>query len=156
MQQNKGWTEILWHLNRFRDAKQGINVFKTHVPNTNRGNKEEKFLRDLLTAWTDLPYNEKIDPITLPKIYDEPLFFNISSITLNNQSEYLSKKPPPWAREYFRKVGDICKKTHPGFISTEELLRANTNRVVKYSPKSKDLIEMIKLIPSHWKEMIEN
>ena len=39
---DKQWTEImLWHLNKFRDAKQGINLFKTYIPNTNRGNKQE-------------------------------------------------------------------------------------------------------------------
>ena len=79
---------MLWYLNRYRDAKQGINVFKTYIPNTNRGNREERFLRDLLTAWTDLTNNEKIDPITLPEIYNEPLFFNASSITSNSKSEY--------------------------------------------------------------------
>ena len=57
---------MLWHLNRFRDAKQGINLFKTYIPNTNtnRGNKQERFYKDLLTAWTDLTNNEKVDPIT--------------------------------------------------------------------------------------------
>ena len=157
IQLNKSWTEImLWHLNRFRDAKQSTNVFKTYIPNVNRGNSEERFFRDLLTAWTDLTNNEKIDPNTLPEIYNEPLFFNASSITQHNQSKYLLKHPPPWAREFFRTVGDICKKTQPGFISTEELLSANANRIVRYSPQSGDLIELIKLIPPHWKEKIEN
>ena len=66
------------------------------------------------------------------------------------------KEPPRWAREFFRTVGDVCKKNQPGFISTEELLSANANKVVRYSPKPKDLIELIKLIPSDWKEMIQN
>lgn len=66
------------------------------------------------------------------------------------------KKPPPWAREFFQTVGDICKKTMPGFISMEELLRANENKVVRYSPQPNDLIELIKLIPSDWKQKIEN
>ena len=42
---------MLWHLNTFRNAKQGISVFKTYIPNTNRGNKQEKFYRELLRAW---------------------------------------------------------------------------------------------------------
>ena len=75
IQENKSCTEImLWHLNRFRDAKQGINLFKIYITNTNRGNKLVKFYKDLLTAWTDLTNNEKVDPITLPEIYNEPLF----------------------------------------------------------------------------------
>ena len=147
---------MLWHLNKFRDAKQGINVFKTYIPRISKGNKQDRFIADLLTAWTDLTNNEKVNPPTLPEIYNEPLFFNISSVTQFNKSEYLLKKPPPWAREFFRTVGDICKKNQPGFISTEELLNANANRLVRYSPKSKDLIELIKLIPSEWKEKIEN
>ena len=37
IQQQKIWTEImLWHLNRFRNAKQGTDLFKTYIPNTNR------------------------------------------------------------------------------------------------------------------------
>ena len=132
IQNDKQWTEImLWHLNRFRDAKQRINLFKTYIPNTNKGNKQEQFYKDLLTAWTELTNKGKVDPITLTEIYNEPHFFNISSNTQSNQSKYLLKKPPPWAREYFRTVGDICKKTVPGFIPTEELLRANVNKLVR-------------------------
>ena len=48
------------------------------------------------------------------------------------------------------------KKNQPSFISTEEFLSANTNRLVRYSPKSTDLIELIKLIPPRWKKKIEN
>ena len=62
---NKPWREMLWHLDQFRNAKQGVYIFKTYIPNTNRGNKQERFYRDLLTAWTDLTNNEKLDPITL-------------------------------------------------------------------------------------------
>ena len=111
--------------------------------------------RDLLTAWTDLTNNEKVDPTTLPEIYNEPLFFNTSSIKQTDQSKYLMKKAPPWARELFRVVGDICKKTAPGFISLEELLRSNANKVVRYSPQRNDLIELIRLIPQKWKQKIE-
>ena len=154
---DKQWTEImLWHLNQFRDAKQGINLFKTYIPNTNRGNKQERFYKDLLTAWTDLTNNEKVDPITLTEIYNEPLFFNTSSTTQKDKSKYLLKKPPPWAREYFTTVGDICKKVAPGFISLEELLRANANKIVRYSPQTNDLKELIKLIPNDWKYKIEH
>lgn len=61
----KVWTEImLWHLNRFRNTQQGINVFKTYIPNTNRTNIEQ-FYRDHLTVWTDLTNNEKEEPLTL-------------------------------------------------------------------------------------------
>ena len=97
----KVWTEImLWHMTRFRNAKQDINVFKTYISKTNRA-KIEQFYRDLLTAWTDLTNHERIEPLTLSEIYNEPLFFNKNSTRQNNQSEYLFKNPPPWAREFF-------------------------------------------------------
>ena len=156
-QYKKPWTEIMiWHLDRFRNAKQGVNLFKTYIPNTNRGSKQERFSKDLLTAWTNLTNNEKIDPTMLPEIYNEPLFFNTRSIKQNNQSQYAMKNPPPWAREHFRTVGDICKKDASGFISTEELLSANRKRVMRYNPTPKDLFELIKLIPDDWKRKIEN
>ena len=152
----KVWTEImLWHMNRFRNAKQDIHVLKTYIPNTNRA-KIEQFYRDLFTAWTDLTNNERIEPLTLSEIYNEPLFYNRNSIRQNNQSEYLFKNPPPWAREFFRTVGDICCKTRPGFIPMEEFLSANKLRVVRYNPKPKDLYELIKLIPDDWKRKIES
>ena len=103
---------------------------------------------------TDLTNNEKIDPNTLPEIYNEPLFFNASCIT-HNPSEYLMKIPPPWAREHFQTMEDICKKNAPGFISTGELLRINAKKIFRYEPKPKDLIELIKLIPETWKQKIQ-
>ena len=139
-QRNIPWTEImLWHLNKFRNTKQGVNISKTYIPNTNWGRKQKRFYRDLLTAWTDLMNNQKVDPTTLSEIYNEQLFFNASSITHNNQFEYLMKIPTPWARERFWMVGDICKKNAPGFISMGELLSTNAQKTFRYGPKSKDL-----------------
>lgn len=103
---------MLWYLNLFRNAKQGTALFKTYIPNTNRS-RQEQFYRDLLTAWTTLTGNETIEPTTLAEIDTEPLFFNKSSIKQNNQSEYLLRNPPLWAREHFRTIGDICKKHNP-------------------------------------------
>ena len=98
-----------------------------------------------------------MDPTTLSEIYNEQLFFNASSITHNNQFEYLMKIPPPWARERFRTVGDICKKNAPGLISMEELLSANAQKTFRYGPKSKDLtLSFIKLIPDSRKQKILN
>ena len=98
-----------------------------------------------------------MNPTTLSEIYNEQLFFNASSITHNNQSEYLTKIPPPWARERFRTVGDICKKNATGFISTEELLSANAQKTFRYGPKPKDLtLSFIELIPDSWKQKILN
>ena len=96
-----------------------------------------------INKWNNL----KLNPTTLPEIYNELLFFNTRSIKQNNQSQYAMKNPPPWARDHFGTVGDICKKDESGFISTEELLSANRKRVMRYNPKPKDLFELIKLIP---------
>lgn len=60
-----------------------MNVFKTYIPNTNKS-KMEKFYGDLLTAWTDLTNNEKMELFTLSEIYNEPLLFNKKSIRQNN------------------------------------------------------------------------
>ena len=60
--QNKSWAEMLWHLDKFRNAKQGINVFKTHIPRLNKGNKQDRFTTDLLTAWVNLTNNDGSGP----------------------------------------------------------------------------------------------
>ena len=63
---NKPWRKImLWHLDQFRNAKQGVYIFKTYISKTNRGNKQERFYRNLLTSWTDVTNNKKVDPIML-------------------------------------------------------------------------------------------
>ena len=153
IQEQKVWAKTrLWHLNLFRNAKQGINVFKTYIPNTNRS-KHEQFYRDLLTAWTALTGNEKVEPLTLVEIYNNR-FFNKNSIKQNNQSEYVLRNPPSWAGEHFRMTGDICKKTETVFITIKEFLSANKMKVVRYSPKIKDFYELIKLIPDEWKYKI--
>lgn len=153
LQQQKVWTEImLWHLNRFRNAKQGINLFKTYTPNTNRPNQEQFYI-DLLVAWTALTNNDKVEPLTLAEIYNEPLFFNKNSITQKNQSEYLLRNPLPWARDHFRTIGDLCKKTEPGFISLEEFLSTNKMKEVRYIWKPKDFHDLIK--PKDWKHKIK-
>ena len=148
IQQQKILTEPM--LNHFSNAKQGINLFKTYVPTTNRS-KQDQFYRDLLIAWIALTNNDKVEPLTLEEIYNEPLLFNKSSITHNNQSEYQLRNPPPWAREDFRTIADLCRKIESGFISLEEFLSANKMKIVRYSPKPKDFHEPIKLIPQDWK-----
>ena len=68
----KVWTELmLWHLNRFRNAHQGINTFKTFVGNLYRS-QQERFYRNLLTAWSDLTENKLPEPTTLQEIHNKP------------------------------------------------------------------------------------
>lgn len=59
-----------------------------------------------INKWNNL----KLNPTTLPEIYNELLFFNTRSIKQNSKSQYAMKNPPPWARDHFGTVGDICKK----------------------------------------------
>lgn len=74
----KVWMELmLWHLNRFRYAHQGINTFKTFVGNVYRS-QQERFYRDL-KAWSDLTDSEMLEPTTLQEVYNEPLFLNIKA-----------------------------------------------------------------------------
>ena len=42
------------------------------------------------------------------------------------------------------------------FHTDGRILSANKQKVVRYNPKPKDLYELIKLIPDHWKQKIEN
>ena len=152
---NKVWTELmLWHLNRFRKAHQGINTFKTFLGNVYRS-QQERFYRNLLTAWSDLTENELPEPATLQEIHNEPLFLNPKSENKQNPSKYLGKPPPPWARERFVIVRDICNKNRPGFISADKFLEANTPRKVRFNPKAEDLEELKKLLPHRWTQKIQ-
>ena len=152
---NKVWTELmLWHLNRFRKAHQGINTFKTFLGNVYRS-QQERFYRNLLTAWSDLTENELPEPATLQEIHNEPLFLNPKSENKQNPSKYLGKPPPPWARERFVIVRDICNKNRPGFISADKFLEANIPRKVRFNPKAEDLEELKKLLPHRWTQKIQ-
>ena len=87
--QNKVWTELmLWHLNRFCNAQEGINTFKTFVGNVYRS-QQERFYRNLLTGWSNLTENELPEPTMLQKIHNEPLFLNPKSENKKNSSRYL-------------------------------------------------------------------
>ena len=131
-----------------------INTLKTFVGNTYRS-QQERFYRSLLTAWSDLTENELPDPTTLQEIHNEPLFLNPKSERKENSSKYLGKPPPPWAKERFTIVRDICNKNRPGFISTADFLQANTPRRVRYNPKAEDLEELKKLLPQRWIQKIQ-
>lgn len=151
----KAWTELmLYHLNMFRNACQGINIFKTYIQNTNKTNIPP-FYRDILRAWADFTGNEIPAPTTLSEIYNEPLWYNSHSndIPQRQKSKYLNKTPPAWARHTFLTVSDICAE-EPGFISIEEFQDAHIPRKHIPNPKPADLLEIKKLVPREWKEKI--
>ena len=148
--EEKIWTELmLWHLNKYRDAEQGLLVFKTVIGNTN-GSRIPQFYRDLLKAWADMTGNDLPVPRTLAEIYNEPLFFNRKTEVLRNESIYFNKSPPEWAKIRYKTVGDICYKLAPGFLFPNAIVSTENNT----GPKPADLIEMKKLIPKEWREKI--
>ena len=71
-----------------------------------------------------------------------------------NPSKCLGK-PPPWARERFVIIRDICNKNRPGFISADEFLEANIPRSVRFNPKAEDLEELKKLKKHRWTQKIQ-
>ena len=90
--QNKVWTELmLWHLNRFCNAQEGINTFclllKAYL--VLYRSQQERFYRNLLTGWSNLTENELPEPTMLQKIHNEPLFLNPKSENKENSSRYL-------------------------------------------------------------------
>ena len=151
---NKIWTELmLWHLDQYRNAKQGISIFKTYIGNTNRALLSPTY-RNFLEAWSDMTENEIPKPKTLPEIYNETIFSNTHSANPSNSSNFLNKSPPVWAKENFRIVKDICNVTHTGLITANQLINSHTPRKHKHNPKQQDYIETLKLIPQEWKNQI--
>ena len=74
--QNKTWTDrMLWHLDQYRKAKQGVNIFKTYIGKTDRAPILPTY-RTFLSPWSSLTGNEIPAPKILAEIYNEPIFFN--------------------------------------------------------------------------------
>ena len=144
---------MLWHLDQYRNAKQGISIFKTYIGNTNRALLSPTY-RNFLEAWSDMTENEIPKPKTLPEIYNETIFSNTHSANPSNSSNFLNKSPPVWAKENFRIVKDICNVTHTGLITANQLINSHTPRKHKHNPKQQDYIETLKLIPQEWKNQI--
>ena len=81
--QDKTWTDLmLWHLDQCRKAKQGVNIFKTCIGNTDRAPILPTY-KTFLSSWSSFTGNETPAPKTLPEIYNEPIFFNTKSDGIN-------------------------------------------------------------------------
>ena len=153
---NKIWTKLmLWHLDQYRNAKQGSFIFKTYIGNTSRAPIPPTY-RQFLEAWSDMTGNEIPAPKTLVEIYNEPIFFNTHSDNINNPSYFLNKPPPVWAKDKFKIVKDLCNATHKGFITANELINSHTPRKHIHNPKQQDYIEILRLIPQDWQNKIKN
>ena len=61
---------------------------------------------------------------------------------IRKQRELVKIPPPPWARERFVIVRDMCNKNRPGFISAAKFLEANITKRVRFNPKAEDLEEL--------------
>ena len=84
---------MLWHLDQYRKAKQGVTIFKAYKGNTDRASILPTY-RTFLSSWSSLTYNEIPPPKILAEIYKEPIFFNTRSDGVNNSSIFLNKTPP--------------------------------------------------------------
>ena len=72
MSNNKIWAELmLWHLDQYRNAKQGISIFKTYIGNTNRALLSPTY-RNFLEAWSDMTENEYPNRKLYPKYITKP------------------------------------------------------------------------------------
>ena len=66
--QSKTWTDlILWHLDQYRKAKQGVIIFKTYIGNTD-GVPILPTYRTFSSFWSSLTGNEIPAPKTLAEI----------------------------------------------------------------------------------------
>ena len=151
---NKAWVKLmLWNLDRFRNAEQGITVLKTYIPNAHKAKVPQAY-RDILQAWGDFINNDRPAPTTLAQILNEPIFFNKNSLNLEKKSKYLFTTPPTWAKGNFTTLGDLCNENTPGFIGVRDFLEAHEPRRYIHNPKESDFFEIKKLFPKEWKEQI--
>lgn len=118
---------MLWYLNEYRNAKQGISFFKTYIGNTNRAMISPTY-RKFLEAQFDRTGNEIPKLKTLTEIYNEPIFFNTHSDHIHNQFDFLNKAPPVSAEDKFKIVKDLCNTTHTGFVTATQLRNFHTSR----------------------------
>ena len=76
--QDKTWTDLmLWQLDQCRKAKQGVNIFKTCIGNTDRAPILPTY-KTFLSSWSSLTGNETPAPKTLAEIYNEPIFLTLN------------------------------------------------------------------------------
>ena len=145
---NKIWANLMvWHLDKYRSANQNLSVFKTFIGNTTNA-KVRQFQGRLLNAWANATNNDIPIAKSLPKIYNEPLFFNRNSIKTQSHSKYLMKTPPKWAGA-FKTIGDLCNIFTLGFI-TQDMF----DNLTQTTGKEDELRELIKLVPTQWAQQI--
>ena len=153
---DKAWVKLmLYNLDSFRTAEQGISVLKTYIANVKKAKIPQAY-RDLLQAWADITDNKRPRPNTLAEILNEPIFYNKFSMkeNQNENSKFLFQMPPPWAKENFKTIGDLCNENAPGFIGMGEFKEAHIPRKHIHNPKDTDYYEIKKLIPQEWKDKI--
>ena len=144
---NETWTDlILWHLDQYRKAKQGVSIFKTYISNTDRAPILPTY-RTFLSCWSSLTGNEIPALKTLAEIYNESIFFNTKSDSIDNPSMFLNKTPPACAKGLFITIKDLCTVTRPVFITADEFIKSHAPRKHIHKPGYLDYLEILKLIP---------
>ena len=109
---------MLWHLDQYRKAKQGVSIFKTCMGNTDRAPILPTY-RNFLSFWSSLAGNKIPAPKTIAEIYKEPILFNTECDGTNNPSMFLNEIPPAWAKGVFITIKNLCTVTRLGFITAE-------------------------------------
>ena len=86
--QNKTLGDLmLWHLDQYRKAKEGISIFKTYIAITDRAIILPTY-GIFLRSWSRLTGNEMPAPKGLAEIYKELIFFDTKSDGVNNLSMF--------------------------------------------------------------------
>ena len=77
---NKTRTDLmLWHLDQYRKAKQGVSIFKTYIGNTDRTPILPTH-RTFLSSWSSLTGNEIPAPKILAEMYSGLYFLTLNSM----------------------------------------------------------------------------
>ena len=148
--QNKTWTDLMmWHLDQYRKAKQGVNIFKTYIGDTDRTPILLTY-RTFLSSCSSLTDNEIPVPKTIAEIYNEPIFFNTKSDDISNLLMFLNKTPPAWAKRFFITIKDLFTVTRLGFLTADEFIKSHTLHKHIHNFGYLDYLEILKLIPNDW------
>ena len=133
---------MLWHLDQYRKAKQGIIIFKTYIGNMDRA--------------LILPtYRTFISLKTFAEISNERIFFSTKWDGKNNSSMFLHKIPRPWAESLFITMKDLCIVARTGFITADQFLKSYTLRTHIPNPEYLAYLEILKPIHRNLKNKIK-
>ena len=154
--QNKTCTDLmLRHLDQYRKAKEGVNIFKTYISYTERTPILPTY-KTFLCFWSSLTGTEMPTTKSLAEIYNQPIFFNAKSDGINNPSMFLNKRPPAWTKVLFMTIKDLCTVTHPALITADEFVKPYTPCKHIHNPGYLGYLEILKLFPKDKAKIKQN